>query len=86
MGQEDEDLAGLALEEAGSPDGEFAGLPVHLVPQEIRNAFVRKVFSIVGLQLLLTVAIAAPLVTRGGESATLDGQRGRPWRLRLAVE
>lgn len=83
VGQEDEDLAGLALEEAGSPVGEFAGLPVHLVPQEIRNAFVRKVFSIVGLQLLLTVAIAAPLVCV--ESMRESLVAGRPALLALSM-
>jgi FtsH-binding integral membrane protein len=89
VGQEDEDfeeLVGLGrLEEAPSLAGtdEFAGLPVHMVPQEIRNAFVRKVFSIVGLQLLLTVAIAAPLVCVESVRASLAG--GNPLLLGLSM-
>jgi len=38
-------------------------------PAEIRNGFIRKVYGILSAQLLLTAAVAAPLV-RDGEVRT----------------
>jgi len=64
VGQSDEELATLSgdLELGAEAGEEYSGLPIQLVPPEIRAGFVRKVFCIIGLQLLLTAAIAAPLV------------------------
>jgi len=43
-------------------DGEYHDLPVHIVPPEVREGFVRKVFGLVGAQLLVIAVLAGPIL------------------------
>lgn len=47
-------------EEAGQTSAAAAGELLHLAPAAIRAGFVRKVYAILSIQLVLTVCIAAP--------------------------
>jgi len=62
-------------EESGSSDGEFwedsagpyKGQPIGSTPPYVRSQFVRKVYTILTFQLMLTVAIAAPIAIKLGK-------------------